>query len=100
MENLPLEKLVLPFIVPGILLIAWFVRLEMRVFYLGKDNAELKEENKSLQKQITDHKEKPDIHFNREVTRQVDEKNSMRFQKIETELQEIKNDIKALLRKN
>ena len=95
-----------PFLQPGFLLsffgavitlVIWSIRLESKTKGNEKDNQRLENEFKDLRKEVKDHRENQEIHFDERITKQVDKANEHRFETIEKQLGEINHKIDTLI---
>ncbi len=78
-------------------LMAWFIRLEAKTSNNKEAIDRLNTETTDLWKSFESHQLNADVHFSERVSKQVDEKHSQRFLRLETELHEIKGLVMRLL---
>ncbi len=108
MESLLTPGLFLAILLAGIGFIVWLVRLEGKVTTQAtlserlekdfeKQDAELKCENEKLKKQIADHRENTNVHFDYRISKEVDKRNEQRFVTIELSLINISEKLDKVL---
>jgi hypothetical protein len=87
------------FISSTVAFVVWLVRMESKLATLQEKNLKLEIEVAELWKELIEHREKVDIHFDRAHSRTVQDNNDKQFARIEDELREIKRMIQGLTHK-
>lgn len=98
MENSPLfHPTVLVFIVASVVTFTvWLIRTESQISRNKEKIAALEHETAQIWKSIEEHKDREGLHFNQAVARQVEEKQNARFDRIESDIREIKQILREM----
>lgn len=77
----------------------WLIRQEAKILALTEKNLKLEKEVAQLWDELITHRERTDLHFNEAITKQVDKANDARFLRIESDITEIKQMVKELIKR-
>lgn len=77
----------------------WLIRQEAKILSLNEKGLKLEKEVAELWEDLIKHRERADFHFNEAITKQVDKANEARFTRLESDVSEIKQMVRELIKR-
>lgn len=75
----------------------WLIRMEARIANVLERTAKSEKETAEIWQAVQEHKDKPDLHFNMAVARQVEANHNARFGRLESDITGLGNRLDAAM---